>query len=516
MCDIFDFGRYNFKVKALPAWGGDVYYWGGLKTVDLVLVATNVHDKQDQTIRKCFGAKRATIGRGGDNDWVLPDPQRHISTHHAAIEYENGAYFLIDTSTNGVFLNHDEEAVGRDRSLKLSHGDYIHIGGYEILVELEVEQDVVLEPAANISTMGGKPSALDPLDFFDKSEAKPQSTSDAEAANVLYRGAMDQSSALDEYFTPPDIEPESEKLIPDNWAQGQIPDERSENEAAAASRIPENWEQNAKNSQSAIPEKPEQNVVCSAGDECVESVKIEVPSDPDPSCSDDVEPLIETKIETKLSQASTTAARSAAVSTGEYEQLLEALGVKKEAVSPELLDALPTLIGLLTREAISGLIGGLMVRASMKSAFRVDQTMIQPVENNPLKFSASVDEAIENMLLKNDRGYLPALDAVRKGFDDIKVHQMATMAGMQGALQDILHRFDPEMLEARFAGEAKRTLFFSNDPKYWEHYKEFYKEVRKEAMDNFQNLLGTGFTQAYEDQVQMMESIEPGLKKQNN
>src|SRR5471032_3181465 len=60
-----------------------------------------------------------TIGRAHDNDWVLPDPNRYLSAHHARVKFRDGAYHLIDTSSNGVFINDRVEALGRRSSYVL-------------------------------------------------------------------------------------------------------------------------------------------------------------------------------------------------------------------------------------------------------------------------------------------------------------------------------------------------------------------------------------------------------------
>ena len=46
-----------------------------------------------------------TIGRGSDNELVLPDPNRELSKRHCAIEDNNGNVAIVDFSTNGTFLN---------------------------------------------------------------------------------------------------------------------------------------------------------------------------------------------------------------------------------------------------------------------------------------------------------------------------------------------------------------------------------------------------------------------------
>jgi pSer/pThr/pTyr-binding forkhead associated (FHA) protein len=51
--------------------------------------------------------ERVTIGRTEDNSLVLAD--EGVSRQHAAIEYHNGEYFIVDLdSQNGVFLNNEK------------------------------------------------------------------------------------------------------------------------------------------------------------------------------------------------------------------------------------------------------------------------------------------------------------------------------------------------------------------------------------------------------------------------
>jgi type VI secretion system protein ImpJ len=92
-----------------------------------------------------------TIGRGVDNDWVLPDPERIVSNRHCTIQYRDGEYFITDTSTNGVFVNHSEDRIERGESLKLHDHDHLSLGSYEFLVRIE--------PAAGFDDIGGVTAA---------------------------------------------------------------------------------------------------------------------------------------------------------------------------------------------------------------------------------------------------------------------------------------------------------------------------------------------------------------------
>ncbi len=86
-----------------------------------------------------FGFSGGTIGRSADNDWVLPDSRRYVSSHHARIHYRDGSYYLEDISTNGVFVNDAAEPLaklGLD-AYRLRDGDVLRLGEYQIGVSLE-------------------------------------------------------------------------------------------------------------------------------------------------------------------------------------------------------------------------------------------------------------------------------------------------------------------------------------------------------------------------------------------
>jgi predicted component of type VI protein secretion system len=78
-----------------------------------------------------------TIGRAYDNTWTLADPHRYLSAHHARILFRQGAYFIEDTSTNGLFLNGAEDPVGRHGPQGLRSGDTLRLGDYMIRVTID-------------------------------------------------------------------------------------------------------------------------------------------------------------------------------------------------------------------------------------------------------------------------------------------------------------------------------------------------------------------------------------------
>jgi len=91
--------------------------------------------------RECIviGVGGGTIGRAHDNDWVLPDPNRYLSAHHARVKFRDGSYHLFDTSSNGIFINDRPEALGRRGSYVLQDGDLLRLGSYQIAVAIDEE-----------------------------------------------------------------------------------------------------------------------------------------------------------------------------------------------------------------------------------------------------------------------------------------------------------------------------------------------------------------------------------------
>ena len=76
-----------------------------------------------------------TIGRGPENDLVLPDSDKAISKRHCAIELSRGVPVAVDMSTNGTFLNYGKIPIG-DVPTPLNDGDVLTIGTYELLLEI--------------------------------------------------------------------------------------------------------------------------------------------------------------------------------------------------------------------------------------------------------------------------------------------------------------------------------------------------------------------------------------------
>jgi len=91
-----------------------------------------------------FREEGGTIGRSLENDWILPDPDRYISGRHATIDQKAGMYYLLDTSSNGVYVNDEIEPIGRGNPRRLFDGDRLRMGDFQFAVSLDSGESLAM------------------------------------------------------------------------------------------------------------------------------------------------------------------------------------------------------------------------------------------------------------------------------------------------------------------------------------------------------------------------------------
>jgi type VI secretion system FHA domain protein len=208
------------------------------------------------------------------------------------------------------------------------------------------------------------------------------------------------------------------------------------------------------------------------------------------------------------------APRPATAVGGADVELLQALlaglatpGLRLEALTPDTM----LLLGQLLRESMRGAVELLVARAALKREMRAEMTMIVSRENNPLKFSPTVEVVLQHLLGPPTPGFMPAASAVRDAFDDLRAHQLGVMAGMRAALDGVLQRFNPQQLEGKLTRKSAIDSLIpsTRKAKLWEAFNELFAQLQTEAQDDFDELFGKAFLKAYEDQLDRLHG-EPG------
>ena len=95
-----------------------------------------------------------------------------------------------------------------------------------------------------------------------------------------------------------------------------------------------------------------------------------------------------------------------------FSGVLAGAGLEGVAVTPELARS----FGEILHVVVSGVMDVLKARHQIKDEFRMRMTHLRVADNNPLKFSVDVDDALHNLLVKRNQAYLSPVQASRMRF----------------------------------------------------------------------------------------------------
>ncbi len=125
--------------------------------------------------------------------------------------------------------------------------------------------------------------------------------------------------------------------------------------------------------------------------------------------------------------------------------------------------------------------------------------MIQALENNPLKFTPSTEEALAIMFGPPTRGYLDARATISQSFADLKAHQLLTLAATQAALEDLFDDLSPEKIEKSVEPDrGLGALVGSRKARLWDVFVERWRGKTKRADGRLTEAFATLFATAYD------------------
>ncbi len=188
--------------------------------------------------------------------------------------------------------------------------------------------------------------------------------------------------------------------------------------------------------------------------------------------------------------------------------MLAGAGLPDAEVTPDLARN----FGAILRVVVGGVMTVLRARQEMKNELRMGMTTFKTADNNPLKFSANVDDALHNLLVKRNAAYLGPVDAFEDAFEDVTNHQIAMLAGMRVAFETMIAEFDPDRMQAEFDRQIKKGSLISAPAKmrYWDLYRDRIHDMVRDADTSFRTLFLAEFSRAYEEQLRRLKSQRPG------
>ncbi|HUQ52759.1 MAG TPA: type VI secretion system-associated FHA domain protein TagH [Gammaproteobacteria bacterium] len=434
-----------------------------------------------------FGHNGGTIGRSLESDWVLPDGQRYLSSRHASIDFRSGSYYVVDTSTNGVYVNDAEQPVGRGNPQRLFTGDRLRIGEYEMSVEIQELEDT-RETLANDKHVDpvSRAQRVPPPDPTRADMVAPHEITavgiemlideDAEIRQIQRHNKANVASLrLEE-----DVAPPTPKVAP---PQPPPAAKQTEPEPVAAA-----------------PKRPEPPPVSAA------ARVVHRPAAP----ASTPKPHINLSAPAKPAQPP--APPTPAAPAPSLEAFFRGAGLPAQRLDDKQAEQVLHRLGQLMREVVLGVTENLHLRAEQKNVLRVPTTTIQPQNNNPLKFSASVEEALNNLLFRDSAEYLSAVDAVRETFADIKQHQQHLLSALRTAVVDYVGRLDPDELENKISNGKHGLLNAANKLKYWDLFKDLYQVVSTHQPGQFPPQFLEELARAYE--LEESRTASPAASRQ--
>lgn len=541
---------------------------------------------------KTFDEAGGSLGRSKDNNWVLDDPERFLSSCHCQLSCENGQFYLTDLSTNGTFFNGSVNPMGKGTRLPINDGDSFELGDYSFSASvagvMQQNFDASSDPFASSASgnsmddiftsppddngfgqndanpFGGghissadslfttNPEETDPLAALDKAQGGSMGTGMPVDTHDPFQGGLDGLGGGDSFASQPASDPfggpsHSDQSDPLNqqvsWPDA-LPENQLSGSSSASGGIPDDWDDDFMSSEPsaqaaqnvtpqikhstplteppvvprpAQPQAPAKPVAAVPAEEPVVqhhlTGKFDTPANEVLLAQQQAQEKLQSELEV-LKQQMLSQQKGIPSNVTVDTTLIDAMGLHQLNMNDDEITKVNQVVGEVVREMVSGLMQVLGSRSSIKNEFRMNVTTIQPVENNPLKFSANIDDALENMFIKQGNAYKKPVEAVQESFESIAEHQVAILAGIRAAFKGVIERFDPVLLEQRFAKHKKSSLIpASQKAKNWEAYLEYYNELAGDIDNSFQYLFGDEFVQAYEEQLQKLTIAR---KSQNN
>ncbi len=441
------------------------------------------------------------IGRDQYLDWVLPDPDRVVSGKHAEIRFRDGGYWLTDVSRNGTFLNRNQQRVQEAR--RLVDGDRIEIGHYVIAVRLSGEAGpgeapVMLKPQptrpdAYWAPTGEVAPAISARDLRPPSQARPVRPDFIDwaidvpsvAASGLSNDPLPSDGMDWAVVSPPLPAPEPPPLPTPRRRAAPVSD-ASPWDAAAEPNVT-GWELPPLPSVAASADQPEVRMPPAAEPPAVSLIAA-------PAAASIPEPR-------HLPGPSPELPRTQSTDPGDVlQRLARGLGVPVETIAWRDAGDLAEELGQLVRLASENVKQLLAARAEAKRVARTtNQTMIQALDNNPLKFAPTIDDALRIMLGRPSGGYLDSRRAFEASFRDLKVHQVKTFSAMQHAARLLLDDLAPEaIVEADQGDGGLGGLLGSRKARLWDSYASRWNAVASAQEDGMAGAFTILFAECYE------------------
>lgn len=423
------------------------------------------------------GKRGIDIGRDQYLDWTLPDPTRTISGRHCEVRWHDGAYWLHDISTNGTYL------YGADNRLKEPHrlrnGDRFAIGHYIIVATVE-DEEYALDSTPAAAAAPSYDEIWNPVGEtappIDPKLLKPSRNLQPVKPDFL-QWAVDvpsPSSSRPDYLSPPPAAPADDMA----WAQStpKPPPPKPEVIPVPTPRRPV-W----------VADQPDGPWAAPA-------------AAPSPAAAPDLRADRREEAAPSREARKTPLGRDA-TSLDEFIRLMaHCAGLPEDALAARDASQLAEEIGQLLSLVTDNTRQLLDARQQAKRMTRsTNQTTIQALNNNPLKFAPTTEDALRIMFGPPTKSYLDARRAFGQSFADLKSHQLKFASAMQHALRRLLTDFDPDTIDKTSKDDrGLASIVGSRKARLWDIYSARWRALKQNNEDGMLNAFMNYFAEYYD------------------
>ncbi len=449
------------------------------------------------------------IGRSQSCHLILPDQQKYVSSQHAELRESGGQISLVDTSSNGTFLNGSADRINKGESIPIMSGDTLTMGAFKLQVVI-TEAAASSNAAPSPARAPAKPNDDPFADPFDESPApvSPATGSDPfdfdEAPAAANQSDAEHERRLEEMGIGPGAWDGIDDLAPPGKAPG-APAARS-----GAPDMPGN------NSPSAA-RPPSQPKAADLSDDDWDGWLSDIPEPaPPPAHTPPPAQVPPAAHDQRASNAETVAnaiphptpGSLPSASDASMQTLLRAAGLNPADFAHVDSQQLAKHAGNILNGSVQGMMLLLRSRDELKNAMRAEMTLLGPTDNNPLRFSATVEESLQKLLTPSaTSGFTDANTAIDRALRDIKIHQLAMLEATRSALHIVLSHFEPGLLEANMREKSPlaANMPLAREAKLWEQFQTRYDEIKREALDDFSDIFGRELRKAYEQSTKRLK-----------
>ncbi len=417
-----------------------------------------------------FDGAGGNIGRSTDNDWVLPDPQRYVSAHHARVHFRDGLYILEDTSTNGVFINDDERPVAKRGAHVLQNGDILRFGEYQVVAMVETGPPG--NEAAGAARTGDLSGAFGPAGATSTVAVHTSANSVEVLAAIGHMEQTDLGAALDlDDLLQQDAEEFQRPLAVNAYGQpvAPMPAAARPYRAAPAASAP-----------TSLP-SPSQNAALADNETERRAIARRI------------ERLARAAARAQDRRVAAGPPVAADANSG-LAAFCKGAGVAADHFAPELQGRLLHLAGQLIRETLVGLKDLERARAETLRPMQIDLTPDSD-DPRPSLARAGVEDLLVQILSQHESRRLDAVQWLREVIDRAKAHDRATFDALRAAFVDFVARLEPAELESRFGRRARGIA--ESGARNWELYNDFYRSIAARADGELPRVFLDAFSAAY-------------------